>query len=444
LYDGATTLSVRNAYLLDYGLVIVRRKATLKAHWILLASAVLVVATGWIWVKSLEHRRWKHLEQRVAALGREADLRFCPRPVLRGAAVPGNAWEDYLPAIDLVAKMGARDSAIGMYAVSSHDPDYDRIREVVNEYSPAVDLMQRGTRRADSHRPRLHEMGDPEVGWLSSTMVLANLAACRARLLAREEKTREATELVLDLCKYAEDVAGDGSNTALILYYNMFYTPLAGLEYLLTHARLSPEDCRQIERELGELDATFPRLGPVLQHRLEYFGSWILSGGRLADLRGVGCILAGMEIQPGWQEAFSMPLLQVAGFDQTDGFTTRLLRADEGTAAMETARWKEVYAERERARNPYFLIFTHSDGMPSPGSLRDLRTRLRLSRAAAHYKATGEFLALDDPLGTKLFHQVEPDEVRFWGVGEGGGVDVNGAGIVLRISRRPCPSCSTP
>jgi hypothetical protein len=75
--------------------------------------------------------------------------------------------------------------------------------------------------------------------------------------------------------------------------------------------------------------------------------------------------------------------------------------------------------------------------------VRERRAQLRLLRLAAHRKATGEVLALDDPFGTTLRHAVTPAGLKAWSVGEDGRDD-GGAGdwegragpdIVLEVPR---------
>jgi hypothetical protein len=394
-----------------------RRKT--RTPLLLLGAAVAVALTIFIYFKFLEQRRWKQVERRVAQLRAEADARFRPRPVLRGTAVPGDAWEDYRPAIDLVAKM-EEYSTLQMYSVSSGEPRFDSIRNLLQEYAPAVDGMQRGTRRAEVRRVRFDEQArysDDDA--LRPIMTLGHLAACRARWLAAEGRTREATELELDLCKYAQDVAADGSQIAFELSYSLTSVGLVGLEYLLTQGGLAAEDCRTMDRDLDLLDASFPRLGTFLLGKLEYFGSWMLKRGCLEELRGLGCVPRGAEVAPGWREAYSARLFLATAFDQTDALFAGLLPTDEGSLSDGNARREKATADLGDSGNWLYTGFTRNDRMPEASQFRSPRTRLRLLRAAAHWRATGEFLELDDPMGTKLSHSIVlPDKLKFWGEGD--------------------------
>jgi hypothetical protein len=379
-----------------------RRKT--RTPLLLLGTAVVLVATTVTWFKALEYRRWKHLEMRVAQLRAEADARFCPRPVLRGTPVPGNAWDDYLPAIDLIPDF------------PEEDPGSEARRLEQNRYASAVEGMRRGTRRADLRWARLGERrpkgSDLESSWLGKILILAGLASDRAEVLFKEGKTRDAAELLLDVLKFSEDVAADGSEDALRLHIHITGNALTGIERLLTDERLPAQDCVQIARELGQLDATFPRVGPLLLGKLEHCGSWILEEGNLQDL--VGCKASPDGIKAGWREAYSLRLMKISGFDQTDALISRLLSSDEGSASDEAARRKKVFEDLSDSGNVYFRIFAHPEDMPESGWFRTLRSELRQLRVAAHWRATGGVLELADTSGAKFPCEIEAGNLVLW------------------------------
>ncbi len=378
---------------------------------LLLLAPILLVAGAWLWVTAAESRRWAQLERRVAELERETAERRRPRQVLRSPAVPGDAWTDYLPAIGLVQNLDL--GAAQRHAYSTDEASLPEVRALVAPYLPAVDRMRQGTRRAESHRTKAPVDGLAEAGArLHSTLALACVSACHARLLAADGKAGEAADLLLDLAMYAQDVAEDGTTLSVDVGGTTSAIALQGLRSLLTRGRLSSEECLRLDRDLAQLDAMAPRFGPVLLARLHYFGTWILNGGKLELLHGAGNIPTGTTIKPGWRDAFSLSLMQASGFDQTDAWTSRLLAPNEGSLADEEARWKKAFEDREDAKNPYFRLFTNNDGMPNFRLLREQRARLRLVRLAVHYRATGEFLELPG-----LGHTVEPKAVSFWGTG---------------------------
>ena len=66
---------------------------------------------------------------------------------------------------------------------------------------------------------------------------------------------------------------------------------------------------------------------------------------------------------------------------------------------------------------------------------RERRVQLTLLRVAAHYRATGEILDLDDPFGAKLITSKTGDHLKVWSVGRDG-VDDGGLGDWRHTSGR--------
>lgn len=380
-----------------------RRTSALKASGLLLGSLVAIAGAAVIWRWSLEHRRWHHLESRVAELRATADTRFRPRPVLRGTPIPGNAWDDYLPALALVANAG-------------DEPETAEGRRLWRSTcAPAVEILQRGTRRAEVGwicvRARQGE-DDREAGFLGQILSVGRIGVDRADLLLEEGKTREGIELALDLLKFAEDVAADGDERAQYSAWHLQETAMVVLEHALQGDRLTGDNCRQIDRELGQLDTTFPRLAPVLLGRLEQYGTWILKEAPLSDL--VGCRATGAAIPTGWRELYSERMMKVAAFDTTDALITRLLRSDQSRTAEEEAQRDALDAGRAEAKNTYTKILTNPSYIPKSGRSRSLRSWMRALRVGAHFGATGEVLDLLDTEGEKIVTGMDAGKLVLW------------------------------
>jgi hypothetical protein len=380
-----------------------RRTSVLKVSGLFLLSLLAIAGAAILWRWSLEHRRWRHLESRVAELRAIADTRLRPRPVLRGTPVPGNAWDDYLPALALVATSGDEEFETA-----------EQKRLWLNRYVPAVEAMQRGTHRAEvgwvSIRARQGE-DDREVGFLGQVLAVGRIAVDRANMLFEEGKTGPGTELTLDLLKFAEDVAGDGDERAQYTTWHLQETAMIVLEHALQGDRLTAENCRQINRELSNLDTTFPRLAPVLLGRLEQYGTWILKQAPLADL--VGCRATGAPIPTGWRELYSERLMKIAAFDAADVLISRLLRSDQGRESEEMAQRDALYTGLEPT-NTYTRVFTNASYIPKSGRSRSLRSWMRTIRIAAHFGATGEALDLIDAEGDKIAHGMEGGKLVLW------------------------------
>jgi len=97
----------------------------------------------------------------------------------------------------------------------------------------------------------------------------------------------------------------------------------------------------------------------------------------------------------------------------------RLGEADERPWAESKDLLKCLSAELAAHPNP--IIQTAPEEVLASDLLhRGHRAQLRLLRMAAHYRATGEVLDLDDPFGGKLVRSLANDTLRVWSVGPEG------------------------
>jgi hypothetical protein len=384
------------------------------------------------------------LKVRVAQLHAELDSLGGPRPTLRGSPVPGNAWDDYFQGILEAARI-ENLPLLRKYAYRLKDGDPELVRPVLLAHGSAVDWMQRGTHRSEVHRVRFHEEEEPfaladDKTRLGKTFSVNILALCRARFLEEAGKDHDALVLLLDLCMFGRDVAADGSTIAHMTGLGICSYAVYELKELLDRGKLSTADCLQMDRELGQLDDAFPGLSSARLGELEWFGERVLEGGYLS------VILKGkalpQEARPGWRHAFSVRLMELAAFEESDAMLAAMRDADSGLYSDEKARWQRFQKEAVASKNAMARMFLPM-ASTSTRHIREFMTKVRLLRTAAHFRATGEILELADPLGTTLLHRLEPMGLRIWGVGRDGKDDGgkgewerNGDDIVLEIARR--------
>src|SRR2546423_329434 len=64
---------------------------------LLTVFAVLILSLGGtgLWLRSVGERRWGEMKTELVGILREELARPAERPVLRGEATEGNAWDDY-------------------------------------------------------------------------------------------------------------------------------------------------------------------------------------------------------------------------------------------------------------------------------------------------------------------------------------------------------------
>ena len=211
------------------------------------------------------------------------------------------------------------------------------------------------------------------------------------------------------------------------------------LRDLILSGKLSRDDLAGTARELGLLDRGFPRNAHSMMNgaAMEGFGFLKVDTGEM-EMR---VLLDGMP-WAGWRYGFSSRLLLADAFDTDLDFMKRCAEREERPWAEAGRMEREMEGEIAGLRNPV-------SRMMIPGLLqghragRDRRAQLRLLRVAAHYRATGEILDLDDPFGAKLLTSRTGDRLKVWSVGrygvDGSGLDdwkpTPGRDIALEVDR---------
>jgi hypothetical protein len=412
---------------------------------IFVAAALLFPIAAWLWLKSVESSRWSRLELRVAELRRDADRRLGPRPVLRGTSVRGNAWEDYRKAVALLEGAAGLSDAT-LYAARLPRGDRSKAEEVLRKLGAAVDLMQSGTRRAEVRRERLHEHERfQELGSatpLGRCVIVAGLAVCRARLLQEEDRIQDSVELLLDVCRFAGDVGGDGSIIAAGMGNLMCSSALNELGHLVREGRLPRPLLVQTGRELQEIDRSLPRHGDAMMGQMEWFGELVLAD-RLHTYAPLPEPLP-LEARPGWRFAFSTRLQMIAGFDCAETFLAGHMKGADGSYAEEK-KWRQDFGTEIRDSKNVFVHICADGWSDFTQVRRNTLAKIRLLRMALHHAVTRELLSLEDPFGTTLLHRMDPAKLVLWSVGMNG-TDDGGTGdweitirpdLVLGIPRRP-------
>jgi hypothetical protein len=396
-----------------------------------------------LYIKALEERRWAEMRSYCEQVAREVRGRDSKRPVLRGEAVPGNAWEDYEKAL---ASLPSWKVLAPVTEFVEQRPKVDRAKalQLVELHVPALEALRRGASRSHSDRKTNWEQQPDTVNTRPNH--LATLAAGRARFLTEDGRPREAMELLLDAAQLGEDCARNGTVIDGLIGLSVLHIVQDELKELLSNKALSREDCQELARELELLDGTFPREADA--HALDP-----MSGGfdylRRGSLRSIlDAIGMSDPISPTWRYGFSERLVIVDAFDQG-----RALSRQSQEAAAKP--WKEArrdssdpIALRSALKNPlieklYHLQQLLSNSPQSGNAFREGRAKIRMLRAAAVFRISGDIPVFDDPYGDKIHSSVTEKHLKLWSVG-GDGVDDGGSGdwkarmskdIVLEIER---------
>ena len=148
--------------------------------WVVSTPLALVVAFV-VWIKVVESRRWAEFEARLPGLLAEAKGRDPRRPVLRGEAVPGNAWSDYMEGVALLGE--AKGSDLADYVKRMPKADRAKAEAMVQANGKALELLRAGARRAEGAYPLEIEKGVDAYLTNLRGRILVDLAVCKARFL---------------------------------------------------------------------------------------------------------------------------------------------------------------------------------------------------------------------------------------------------------------------
>jgi hypothetical protein len=390
------------------------------------------------WIKAAAPRRWNEMRMTCEAMAREASSYDPKRPVLRGIPHPGNGWEDYEAALAPL-KSGWKGAFATEFLEGSPKADPSQVRQWVGTLAPALDRLRAGASK---------ELVQRHVDWESQqspyfeAQRLASLSFCQARFLGEAGRATDAAELLLDTALFGEDFGRTGFEIDALNGVFIVGRVLDELRRLILSGDLGSDALERIDRELEALDRGISSSGETWFRRTVELGYCFLGTG---SVQAFMTKYEYMTRKPSaWRFGFSEQIMMVDAF-QTSLSAMRLCRQAADRPWREARRLQaEADAVWARCSNPLLRMMTERFDSFSPNDpFRELRAQLRLLRTAAHYKATGEILDLEDPFGEKLLHSSKSKSLRMWSVGPDG-VDDGGSGewhsakgkdIVLEVGR---------
>ena len=370
------------------------------------------------WVETAAGRRWAAMESRTRELLAEWKGRDTSRAPLRGAALEGSAWQDYLQAD---AKIGAYAAALGRpkpggASLSTHleeflkktpKADQAKVQEIVAALQPALLDFRNGVARRHGRYPI-----DWSKSWDSPSLVattrLSNLAFAQARLWVEADRPLDAVQLQLDVLRFGQDIGRDGLPLAQSMGFATVKSALNAVLETLLLGKLSARELESVEHELELLEQSVPRPDGVIQERIHLGTVLEQEPEALADFR------------PDWRHAFSSRLRATHYAERIDHWGRRL---------QAQGSWKDVCRCIEEIKQEKDLTLGQLDVFAAMFQEETTApiARLRLIRTAVHWKRTGEWLQLPDPFGDHLHFQETPTGAKFWSTGRDG-VDHLGVG----------------
>jgi hypothetical protein len=393
---------------------------------IVVAAIVVVAAGAGIWILAAATRAQSSMERQVRALVEESAALDPRRPVAGGEAEPGNAWDEYSPALEEIASNPvAAPGNLKMFIGRLRGADRAMVEGDVAVRVKALERLSRGARKAEA-RPPFRWEGEsilPHSGE-GALRRLAEIAVCKSRFLREAGDGPAALRLLLDTAQLGRDGACNTCSEFEWEGLQALELALDELERLVLSKALKPAELDLLERALETLDRTFLKDGRCFLNDVAYHGAWL----RREDpfLEANETYRKRRPVAPGWHHAFSMRLFKADAFN-------RWLAAARAHAAAGTSAWEKARGVFDRNANllespPENLILNRL----SPPSLEVNRTResqLGLLLLAVHFLRTGETISHVDPFGATesgLRFEVDGNFFRAWsrgpnGVDEGGG-----------------------
>jgi hypothetical protein len=157
-------------------------------RWAMVIAILLIALPGLVYclhlyIHALEERRWAEMRRWCEEAAREIRARDSKRPVLRGEALPGNAWDDYREGLASLPNWKVL-SPVAEFVNQSPKADRAKALGLVELHAPALQALRRGASR--SHSDRNPDWENQKDLWSSRHSNFTALAAGRARFLAEE------------------------------------------------------------------------------------------------------------------------------------------------------------------------------------------------------------------------------------------------------------------
>jgi hypothetical protein len=387
-----------------------RRRPVWKILLGVAAFPAVVAGATFLWIDRVAERRWDSFVVQVEALRKEVQAKGGPRPVLRGAAEPGNAWDDYVSAFAAYRRPVGRLPAL--YPLDQIPPpeEVEVLRAHLKANEAVLERVRRGTHRAiGDFSPHWEEGMECKHRRPYRGEEVSCLFRFQARQLIREGRDTEAAELLLDYLQFVRDAV---NWPALSWSVGRLTGEVEeDLRMLVVCRPLSAGDLLEIERELAALESGLPASDVLLKLDLLAFGS---------ELRRPGLGYYSADNIPRrslWRYGYSDRIAAVEGYARSERWIFARIRE-------ETEPWgplRNGYAAMPwGVDNPYFDQSFRLTTYRFSGSIRKLCLPWRLLRVAAHFRATGVWLELEDPYGTTLRHRIDGARLRAWSVGVDG------------------------
>lgn len=374
--------------------------------WVLTGSTVLVVAilVAFIALVSQGDQKWQEMEDSIARLRLEAQRRSTVRAVPGGTAVPGNAWDEYGKALTKVGAL-VDENQLTDFLDSGKNPQ--EVRQTLRDRADALELLHRGAHRSDGGYVYAWQLGrDLRMpGTLEESRALALLAAAKARILVEQGQVHEAADVLVDTSMFGSDMGRNGGLASSFIGITVQDVAFKEARNLIDSGKLTRKEMVEFAERLEVLDRDFPKLGPAFVNSAMGLGIDMLRGSD-STTSILGPLGSGL----------SARAVSADAFHEIEGFMRRAEKWDDLPFSIAHKEAIQITEELRSSPNPLTRQNVANIDYVMPPH-RESLAHLRLVRAAAIYRITGNVPELDDPLGDKLLHKADNGTVKIWSIG---------------------------
>lgn len=392
------------------------RRSSLWKPLLLLPALLFVVIVGVsVWFISLRDRRWEALERRVRDLQSEIEQAPpLPRLALGRPVLPGNAWDDYLKAWPAAAQHPPSPGEVSFRDFLERKPGVDqaKVESRLSGESARMDLLRSGARREFARLPPTKQTAnglERDVPSHGHPINLVELAVAQARVLSERGQRAEALDLLTDVCLAARDLANVRLMESPEWGFSAMDWAFCELRDLIQSPQVLGKELKDIDRTLALLDDAFPDTSGLLKDELFKLGELLIREDREDEV--LMTFSDANRARHHWRTGFSSRLQAAAVFSAGLDLVLRELEIEKLPWSTAWQANQELFREMERHRDP---LIRHGFVLLSVQDVIQTRGSLRLLRVAVHYRATGEMLALEDPVGGVIRARQEGGSMLFW------------------------------
>ena len=378
------------------------------------------------WMVLATERRWEEVGREVERLVREETARETPRVRLRAYTLEGNAWPDYLRAIQTIEPLKGYETwnVIHRFRDTDNSNLRGEVKFLLNERRAGLDALSSGVRRKELayvDREAWIRNGHPYYG--SAVNNLVSMAVCDARLRAAVGDAAGAVERLIDVLQFSRDGSESGARWAEGAYQAGSYFVMEEAARLLQAGSLTPDLRSALERAIREVDDAPPNSEAAMRLMLAREGTLMRSRG-LAGLAEAAML---SELRPGPGDFFSERRVMLSYFSDIEAMAAGARDRDTWSWPREKEYWDSCDSPLANKLGHPFIIGV---------TLRSARAHLRLARSALAWHATGDAPAVEDPFGDVLRFKVVGGQLTPWSVGSNG-IDEGGGqrDLVIRARR---------